>query len=619
MITEGSPKSPGSTRCLIGLASAMLSLQIGAGGLVTSSLFIAVLIINTFSCIEFFFTYKSGPAANKATYLILIFTTLSLGLFFLPPIALLTGNSKTALFQTTQETLELGSNLGLYHFVNENFSLSLNFWHSLQFFLIFLLVPGTLYLTARLSRKQKIKLAYILLAFATLNILAQLYSTHIINTRGKIWGFIDLGTNKNSGVFINTNHYGVYIAIFLPLLFTAIIRSLNKREWNWLILHTSLCALFIYGLLLSESRGAYMLAALGFCLTIMLSIKRDKKLFTPAKTTVFLSIILLFTTLTPFSLNNELSHTGVDWGVRKQVYAAAPKIIADYPLGIGPGAYRFNSAAYISNGSHSTTTFHHSENSYLQLLIECGPLFCLSLIILHLLWLKQVINNLQKNLISRRMCLWAFASLAMIFVHSAYDYAIHIPVYTYSIAILYGLLLSRKSPKETPPPNAALIPIFLPITAISLCGLIYFKFNDSIPQKATFNFSNKATIEQLSQNLIRTPQSWHNWFFLANATSKLDSPHHNEFIERCLNQAAIHNPNNSELWRKLALYRLEMGQRTSSASAYRQFFLLQPKKTRLKAELQTRFILRLNKEEFENLLHQELSQSELTRDFIQGI
>ena len=618
MSTESKPHSHGSTRGLIGLISAMASLQIGAGGLITSSLFIAVLIINTFSCIEFFLTYKSSPAASKSTYLSLIFTTLSLSLFFLPPLDFLTGNTKADLFQTSQDILELGSNLGLYHFVNKNFSLSLNFWHSLQFFLIFLLIPGTLYLTARLSRAQKLKLAYILLAFATLNILAHLYNTHIINTRGKIWGFIDLGINKNSGIFINPNHYGAYIALFLPLIITATIRSLNKRQWNMLILHASLGALFIYGLLLSQSRGTYMLAALGFCLTIMLSIKRDKKLFTPAKTTIFLSIILLFTTLTPFSLNNELSHTGVDWGIRKKVYAAAPQMIADYPLGIGPGAYRFNSPGYISNGSHSTTTFHHSENTYLQLLIECGPLFFLSLIVLHLLWLKQVINNLQKHLISRRMCLWALTALAMIFVHSAYDYAVHIPVYTFSIAILYGLLLSRKSHTGNSS-KPVLAPILLPITALLSSGFIYIKFHESIPQKAQFSFTNQANIEELSQNLTRTPQSWHNWLFLASSTSKLNSPHHYEFIERCLNQAAIHNPSNSELWRKLALYRLEMGQRSPSASAYRHYFLLQPKKNRLKAELQTRFILRLNKAEFENLLHQELSQSELTRDFIQSI
>ena len=207
--------------------------------------------------------------------------------------------------------------------------------------------------------------------------------------------------------------------------------------------------------------------------------------------------------------------------------------------------------------------------------------------------LKQVINNLQKHLISRRICLWVFASLAMIFVHGAYDYAIHIPLYTYSIAMLYGLLLTTKHVSSST--KTSLYPLLLPSFAILTCIYIYFNFHNSIPHKANFTFSKNAEIEELSNNISRTPQSWHNWFFLANTVSKLESPHHSEFIERCLNQAAIHNPNNSELWRKLALYRLEMNQRSKSASAYRQFFLLQPKITRFKYEIQTRFILKLNK------------------------
>ena len=604
--------------CLIALISSMLCLQIGAGGLVTSSLFIAVFILNSVVAIELYANKSKSTSARPFTYITLISTSLCLGYFFLGPTNFLMGTEQRSLIETTKSILQLGNQLGLYPPVAENFSLSLNFWHSLQFLLVFLLVPATVYLTARLSRQQKIYLAYTLIFFAALNICAELYDSFIINTHGKIWGFIDINAKRSSGVFINPNHYGVYIAIFIPLLLSFLIRSINKKEWTHFTIYFSLLALFIGGLLLSSSRGAYLVTIVGFLCTLILSFKNDKQLFSPLKTFLIFVTILLFTSLTPLSLSNELSNTGTTWGVRKTLYAAAPKILADFPLGLGPGGYRFNSPTYITNNQHSNTIFHHSENSYLQLLLECGPAFCLCLIILHMLWLKRVIHNIEHKLISKRMSIWALSALAMVFVHGGYDYAVHIPVYSFSVAILYGLLLSRNT-KKPQSPQLNMLPCLMPLSALLIAGIIYFKYADAIITRSHFRYSNQASIEELSQNLVRTPQSWHNWLFLANSASTQESPHHLEFIEKCLHQAVLNNPNNGELWRQLAMFRLEIGTREDASSAYRQYFLLQPRSVREKIELQARFIMKLNSDEFKAILHRELSPSEISRAHIRSL
>ena len=608
---------------LITLILCFSCLNIFAGGLIPEALYLSCFFVNLVATIEIYRNYKRKHLCEYKLPLFMGVFILSLIPFFLPQIGLYTSPEKLELFQQVKFLKNQGQQLQLWELNAESFTNGLSYWSSVKIALIFLTIPATVYLTAILNKRNKLRLTYVMLFVATINILANIIDKHIFNYGDRIWGIFQTQAQKSSGAFVNENHYGVFLCFFLPLILTQIFTQFNKKNYIVLSTYATLLPLFIYGILLSVSRGAFLICALSVALTFLLQSNNSSKYGGAMKCAILTSCILLFAYFTPSKLNNEIKNDGLEMGLgRELIHSKTPEIFSDFKMGIGPGAYEPVAAQYFIGSSSHNTLANHSESIYYTFLLELGFFPCLILIVTFICFITKVIKNIQACTLSTRLQNSSIIALVAFLCHATYDYPFEIPTYAFTIAIFSGFLLTpgehylKGLHKSIQLKLSALIMI-LPLISLTLCAYFWSTTSNKYTQNGSFEYNSQSSLKVLVQNLEKNPASWHLWYYISQKILETNKQNVKPLAEHALKQAVTHHPNQDLLWKKLSILRLQTFEFDKAALAYRRYFLLQAINTRKKLKDQALVFMSLD--EYNYLLHLEMPMQERTREYIRSI
>ncbi|MDD7983528.1 O-antigen ligase family protein [Lentisphaera marina] len=606
---------------LITLIVCLSLLHIFAGGLNPEALYASCFILNLSCSIQLYLNGKKHILCKVAIPVLLLLLTLVISIFYIPSLSPYESSERLEIINAVHNLIIEGNKLGLWDITSPKFHNGSAYWESFFLILNFLMIPAAVYLCSIMNRRNKIRLTYIMLFWAVANIGINIIDKKIISLDGKIWSIFETQAGKASGVFVNENHYGVYLCFFLPLIISQILKQFSNKNIGITTLYSLLLAFFLYGILLSGSRGAMIICALSILLTFLIHHNKATLISSgPLKYFIITVSIILFAFFTPNNLNEEIKESGIQYDHNRQLfYSIVPKLIKDYPLGTGPGGYRHTAPSYLIYPVDSNTMPHHSENTYFQLLIENGIISFIIISGIILLVLKQISTNIQNKTLSHRLQTTSIVALAAFACHAAYDYPLEIPVYALSVAIFTGFLLTRgdhylKGPNKPSELKFSKIIFLLPLSAILLIIIIFSKIGDNYKTKSTFDYNSSLNLEDLVNNLTYNPSAWYNWYFLYD---KLIQEQHYSLAEFCLKQATINHPNQSQLWKELTFIRFKHLDFAGATRSYRRYFLLnsQDRRSKIKDEA----LLFFTEDEYDYLLHLEMPMQERTREYIRSI
>ena len=233
-----------------------------------------------------------------------------------------------------------------------------------------------------------------------------------------------------------------------------------------------------------------------------------------------------------------------------------------------------------------------------------------------ILYFKRVIRNIQAETLSSRLQGCSIVALLAFFCHASYDYPFEIPVYSFTIAIFAGFLLTHgehylKGLHKPAFLKASKCMLILPLLAIVLILSLYFSAGTQYREKISFNNQAKTNLPNLVKNLAYNPSSWYNWYFISQRLLQQNEPEARQLAEFALKQAAIHHPNQSKLWKQLAFLRFQNFEFEKGSIAYRRYFLIQNEAQRKSNEEASLF---MSQDEFDYLLPLEMPMQERTKN-----
>lgn len=175
--------------------------------------------------------------------------------------------------------------------------------------------------------------------------------------------------------FINPNHLAGFLGFSSLLMVGLGLDARSRARWGWL----GAAVLAAAGTLLSLSRGGLisLLFALGF-LAASLGLARRQRGRANARAAYWAQAVLALSLLVAGYVAYSEIVTEV-WTLRTaesikktEIWAKAPALMRDFPLGVGRGAFRSVFPHYLQ--ANVQRTFTHLENEPLQAMVDWGPL-----------------------------------------------------------------------------------------------------------------------------------------------------------------------------------------------------------------------------------------------------
>ncbi|WDE97463.1 hypothetical protein PQO03_16675 [Lentisphaera profundi] len=588
---------------LLAIILSVLIIHICGGGLMVESLFASSFILNLSALHQSVNNHKQQRVNRLPLTICSLCLIFSIAFFFLPLFN--TNQNNASYYYQAQNLLTEGSVMGFFDLPDFSFRNTLHFINSLSILILIINLIPLIYLTANLERKHKLYLAYVVVIMGIFNILAVLYQQQIRDTAGYIWWFWDSRTGKSFASFVNPNHFGAYCAALLSIPTCQFLTKSQKKEYKYLAVLASLSIALIIGIMLSGSMGAYLLGMISLTCSYLFCSKQKSS--SPTKTFFILMVVIAFSILTPLELEGELNERGINDDVRKDLFATVPKVIQDFPLGIGPGSYGSISPSY-TGAINKTNHFHHSENTYFNIIQEFGIIFFILLIILNGFYLQQVFENLHKKKISKNLAAFSTVAIIIFICHASYDYGLHIPIYAFHIAIFYGLMLCKGSIYTKEKYSKAQlftskVIIIFPLFFVLLSAMIWLKFNKELKHGTSINHTISSNANQISENITYAPVVWHQWFFLGLKILEKDQDDflRMDFSEKCFRTAAHYSPTNQDCWYMLFAMRDQLGRTKEAQDAYLFYFKLLNSRERSQHKSEAMDILQLTENEFERI------------------
>ena len=607
---------------LIFLILSFFSLIIAGGGLLPEALQVVTLILSFTTIWQMIKGIRMKRLSPSYFIWPILFLLITLLLFLLPLDNLpdwLVSSDRLEIDQLMKEALLVGEETDFLSTSNALSSYSLNWWGTLRFLPVVFLFLNVAYLVGTLSRKQKVTFCYVLVSGGILVATAGMIGEFIYNPMGRLFWFYGDGSKLSHSMacFGNANHYGVFLALFIP--FSLRFMSYNYKAQNrgltflWGIVYLWL----LIGACISLSRGAYILS---FFVSVGLLFTGKTGM---AKRTVAILLsftaLLIFSWLVPQSLEDEF-HQKINEAARLEMYEQVPEVVADFPHGVGPLAYRFISTKYLVDELEMGNIAHHAESTPFQFIQEWGVISFLVWGIVLISFTYAAVSGFLHGNLSRRLAAPAVVALVAALLHSLYDFPYAIPIYSFTVAAICGLLLSRGKEYDLGLHPSWLLyqswlAILLPLVAVLVIGFTMFNFGGDL-YRDRYRYAKNLTKVELASLVKQQPSAWHTWYFLGRA-AKIAKKY--QFAESCFKNAACYFPNHSNMWYYLAQVRYLQGKKSAASRAFRMFYLLQSSNGRKKQARNARAFMSLSQEEVEMLYYIKLKKSELTKKAVRAI
>jgi O-antigen ligase len=254
-----------------------------------------------------------------------------------------------------------------------------------------------------------------------------------------------------TGTLIHYNHYAGLLNMVFALAVGVALggRSSSRRRLavrgetvarTWLLILG--CASMGLAVLLSRSRGgAVTLVATAVFLAAMLAARgfRDRQMRGAARAGSILILTVAGLGLA-FGVDKLLARfENVDENARIVIYGDTLRMIADHPLGIGPGMYQWRILQYETLGS--TQHYGHAHNDYLEIAAEWG-------VAVAILFWAMVVWRFVRSASAffhasdpwlRGLGLGTAGAILSILIHSLVDFNLQIPSNLMVFAIVLGL------------------------------------------------------------------------------------------------------------------------------------------------------------------------------------
>ncbi|BBM82916.1 hypothetical protein UABAM_01259 [Candidatus Uabimicrobium amorphum] len=221
-------------------------------------------------------------------------------------------------------------------------------------------------------------------------------------------------------------------------------QSRNFSKIAILFICTLIIVLCIF---LSVSRGAILSFFCGSVCFLLLYVYRHnvtfKQMIVHSKKIVpLVAIFLLYLYLSTLNNIYERFALAVEKGdIRSELWDISMQVASDYPLGVGGRNYFYATPAY--NKSH-LDHFVYPHNDYVQWAMEYGVVGVVLLSLLLLVWLRYTWKIREDCVLSRTLWAGCLAGCVVLFCHGFVDYGLQIDSHRLLLALLMGLLITRK-------------------------------------------------------------------------------------------------------------------------------------------------------------------------------
>ncbi len=306
--------------------------------------------------------------------------------------------------------------------------------------------------TLQLPEAWRRRLLLVLVALAALAALLGL--AQLADGRDSVLRFHAF-TNRGAavGFFANRNHFGLQLAMALPLALAASGAWLARREGRdgrgvplaWPVLAAAVAVLLMLGFALSLSRAAVLLGMLGLalCLPLLLALRRGRgmrwvvggALATGLLLVVQFALFGLVQRFTddPISEDVRLEHTESTFALARQYW----------PLGSGAGT--FQDAYEAATPALSNEIVHHAHNDLAELWLEGGVLV-LPVLAAGLLafagagWRAWRVPPAGADPLTAALARAAWIALLLALLHSLADYPLRTSAHLAIAGLLAGVL-----------------------------------------------------------------------------------------------------------------------------------------------------------------------------------
>lgn len=254
------------------------------------------------------------------------------------------------------------------------------------------------------------------------------------------------------GTFFSKNHFAGFESLCL-IPFLAIIQIYQKQKKYVLSVLGTL--LFFIGFMLMVYAGSSggiiaFIAGVSFFYFLLLVKKfHSWDQIVPLVLLIVFSAGAVMTAIffwqSPFQ---ALIADFADWGQRPKLFSDGLLIIKDFPImGVGLGCFRYIFPLYQT--FKSPYVFHHVENEYIEMIIECGffgLIFMVTALICYLWFIYRILKKESSE--TALMAIGMVSAMTAILIHNLVNFNFHIPanmvLFTVYSALIFKLSLKSK-------------------------------------------------------------------------------------------------------------------------------------------------------------------------------
>ncbi len=509
-----------------------------------------------------------------------------------------TGEIRYAQNNIVRQAIVRGNELGLLKTATVHFAVTRNRAGTFRTLLLAIAVTAVVALAAGMPQRQKKRLFYFSLIFATLVAVAGFCHHWIWPRKKTLWWLLNVAHGKPIGCFINRTHFAGFLALFYPVALATTATTLFRKKW----LHAAMAGISFlvigFVILTSLSRGA-LLSAAAAVIVVILSLLFSRRF--PLRI-VALLVCLLLVGATVCSLK-AISNTEMRQKVsnrlatlkkptetasaesRFALWRDSISVWQDYPM-IGAGANAFRSVFPAHRMTDGRKNYHHVENEYLEVLTDTGILGALIVFAIAFGLGVRLLAQKREEHDPLEIGLALAGATAAVAVHNAVDFPMHIPLYAISFSLLIGLAFAGRNvafPLRLPDLTVPCRPLSI---VIALTGLIIL-LSPIFGSASLYSQDSPAYIDspkrhpaEVVELLSSAPTSWEVWRRLGHAASVSGNPRNYKFAADCIARASTYDPKNYLLWEQLGYARLAQGNRLASERAFERMQTLRAWKTR---------------------------------------
>lgn len=414
-------------------------------------------------------------------------------------------------------------------------------------------------LSAGLTETWRGRYLRFLVLFTVLIAAAGVVSQWIYPQGKNIWWLFPVPHGMPVGCFINRNHFGGFSAMMCsPAIFLAADRFANKRRLPalfWIICFAILSSATI----LSLSKGAWLALSVSMTFTFLVLLLRRQFALALVLPVLLIIAFSVTTTRCPQLRERFVNLPGLlqsqSAEMRLSTWKDSLAILRDNPFtGTGANAFRMVFPQYRS--ATTRKPYDHAENEYVQIPVEFGlPATAIVIAIMFFISIRWKVMLLADKNPTIPLCIAGL--LVTVAAHSFTDYALRIPLYFLTVTSMLGLVLPtiqdkpQCAGKHSPLAMILSAGMLLISTAVSCMGERIYRLDST-------DYLKNAPVGEICRALSWSPVSWQAWYRLGTEAIKTGSDKACRFGEKCITQAAVCDPNNSDLWMQLAKLRLSI-------------------------------------------------------------